>query len=100
MTKKTDRPYELLVELADFDPKVARPGDWLNWRYALDHLMESVRNATGAGIYNVGNPQEIAVSEEEVLPIHTDLRRLVRQYAAGKSVSPVPVESLRIAAFG
>src|SRR5262245_34622321 len=78
--------YPLLVELANFDPELARPGDWLNSRVALDTLAGAGNAQMNTMIFNTGNPQRIGTVEQiqaEVKPIHAELRRLVRQFAVG-----------------
>ncbi len=75
--------YRLLVDLAEFDPKMARPGDWLNYHAALGALTRSVGQQTGDLIFNTGDPQGLRAVEAELRPIVEDLQRIVRQYAAG-----------------
>ena len=58
-TKKKDDLYRLLVNLTEFDPETARPGDWLNYRAGLDTLARFGNAAMKTHIFNVGNPQRI-----------------------------------------
>jgi hypothetical protein len=86
--------YGVLVDLANFDPDLARPGDWLNYRVGLDRLAREANQAMGTTILNVANPRLLGDIEAEVRPIHVELRQLVRTYAAGPEASmfwPVPI---------
>src|SRR5262245_21167729 len=77
-------PYELLVNLAEFDLQSARPGDWLNFHAGLIELLRLVQHKGGAVIFNTEDPLGMRAVEEELSPIADDLRRLVRQYVANK----------------
>ena len=85
MTDKAKGAYQLLVDLAEFDPKGARPGDWLNYHAALRELCRIVGEEVSAMIYNTGDPQGLRAAEANLRPIVTDLQRVVRQYATGKT---------------
>jgi hypothetical protein len=85
MTDKATAAYHLLVDLAELDPKLARPGDWLNFHAGLRELCRIVGEEVSAMIYNTGDPQGLRAVEDELRPIVTDLQRIVRQYAAGKT---------------
>ena len=101
MAKKADDLYRLLVDLAGFDPETARPGDWLNYRLGLDALARAGNERMTTRIFNVGNPQRVGTIEQieaEVRPIHAELRKVVRQYAAGGTVGTVEITA-QIAAF-
>jgi hypothetical protein len=100
---KADDLYQLLVDLAEFDPELARPGDWLNYRVGLDTLARAGNERMTTHIFNVGNPQRIGTIEQieaEVRPIHEDLRKVVRQFAGGTSkIQTVPITA-SVAAVG
>jgi hypothetical protein len=71
--------YPLLVELANFDPELARPGDWLNYRVALDTLARAANEQLRTHIFNVGNPHRLGDLEAEVRAIHPELKQLIEQ---------------------
>jgi hypothetical protein len=92
MADKSVEAYQLLVDLAEFDPKRARPGDWLNYHAGLRELCRIVGEKVSAMIFNTGDPQGLRAVKEELQPIVIDLQRIVRQYAAGgEKVGPVRV---------
>jgi hypothetical protein len=98
MAKRTDNPYRLLVELAEFDPETARPGDWLNYQAGLTMLTVG-GNVQMATHLLVEKPLKLPDPETEVRAVHADLQKVVRQFAAGGRVELVPVTA-KVAAIG
>ena len=90
--------YQLLVDLAELDPKLARPGDWLNFHAGLRELCRIVGEEVSAMIYNTGDPQGLRAVEEELRPIVVDLQRIVRQYAADPAKATPARITVKVAA--
>ena len=101
--------YHLLVELSEFDPATASPGDWLNFEARLTELVRLVSKTASSSIRNIADPLERQALEATLRPIHTDLRRLVRQYSRGSgpftvgdpevTIQTVPIANVRVAAL-
>ena len=85
MAKKDDTLYRLLVELAEFDPEAARPGDWLNYEAGLAMIGVGGNVQLAAGIFQ-DRPPSGHSPEAFVRAIHPDLRHVVRQFAASGRV--------------
>jgi hypothetical protein len=106
--QKDKDPYRLLVKLAEFTPLTASPGDWLNFQASLAELAQLVGQTTSLAIVNIGNPIERQELEATLRPIHTHLRRLVRQHSRGPITAadtgnaegtPVSITDVRITAL-